>query len=312
MKAQDARLFQILFLGSLLAAGVALRDFSVKPAQVVFAFAAGLLTQAAFVRALRLPRVGLLSAVITCFSLSLLVRADNLWVHPLAAVVAMASKFVVRVRGKHIFNPGNLGAILALTLLPGGWVSPGQWGHEAASAGWFFVLGSVVVQRARRADISWTFLALYLGAVALRVLWLGQKWAVWTHQLENGALLLFAFFMISDPMTIPNHRRGRVLYAALVAAIALVWQYAFFWKNGLLWALFLASPTVPLWDRLWPAARFHWTPQGVRHEDERSRTKHREPVVGAAPQAAPQPANVVTLADRRRALDRGALPDSAA
>ncbi len=283
MKAQDARLFQILFLGSLLAAGVALRDFSVKPAQVALTFATGLATQALCVRALRLSRVGHLSAIITCFSLSLLLRADNLWAHPAAAVVAIAAKFVLRVRGKHVFNPGNLGAILGVALLPGAWISPGQWGHEAAFAGWFFVLGAVVVQRARRADISWTFLAFYLGALAARVVWLGQRWVVWTHALENGALLLFAFFMISDPMTIPNNRRGRLLYAALVAAIAYVWQFTLHEKNALLWALFLASPTVPLWDRLWPAPRFQWTPnqrppEGDSHErpPHRHRTHARE------------------------------------
>jgi len=58
------------------------------------------------------------------------------------------------------------------------------------------MLGILVTQRARRADISWTFLGFYLGALAIRVAYLGQRWAVWTHQLESGALLLFAFFMI--------------------------------------------------------------------------------------------------------------------
>ena len=70
------------------------------------------------------------------------------------------------------------------------------------------MLGMLVTNRARRGDISWTFLAFYLGALATRVEYLGQRWAVWTHQLESGALLLFAFFMISDPMTGPNDRRG--------------------------------------------------------------------------------------------------------
>ena len=77
-----------------------------------------------------------------------------------------------------------------------------------AIAGWVVMLGMLVTNRARRGDISWTFLAFYLGALALRVEFLGQRWAVWTHQLESGALLLFAFFMISDPMTGPNDRRG--------------------------------------------------------------------------------------------------------
>ncbi len=270
---RDARLFQILFLGILLSAGVWLRDFSIRPEQVTLTFLAGVLTQGLFVKALRLQGVGYRSALITCFSLALLLRADNLWAHPTAAAAAMASKFLVRFRGKHLYNPGNLGVILGLTCLPGTWVSAGQWGHEIAFAGWFVVLGAVVVQRARRGDISWAFLLCFLGAIALRVLWLGQPWAVWAHQLQNGALLLFAFFMISDPMTIPNHPRGHLLYAAFVAAVAFIWQYELYRTNGLLWALFLASPTVPLWDALWPAPKFAWNrsqSKGGRHEVEGS------------------------------------------
>jgi Na+-translocating ferredoxin:NAD+ oxidoreductase RnfD subunit len=80
------------------------------------------------------------------------------------------------------------------------------------------------------------------------------------HQLQSGALLLFTFFMISDPMTIPNQQGARLLYAVLVAAIAFFWQYALFRPNALIWGLFLATPLVPLLDRLLPAARFQWRP----------------------------------------------------
>jgi len=266
---RDARIYQIAFLGLLLGAGVWLRDFSLRPGQVVLTFLAGILTQVACARAFGLKRVGVLSAVITCFSLSILLRADTLWAHPVAASAAIASKFVVRVRGKHVFNPGNLGIVLALLLLPGTWTSPGQWGHDLAFAGWFVALGSVVASRARRADVSYAFLAFYLGAIALRVAWLGQSRAVFLHQLANGSLLLFAFFMISDPMTIPNHPRGRVVHAALVAGLACLWQFALYRTNGVLWALVLLSPAVPLWDLLWPAEKFAWShshTKGVTHD----------------------------------------------
>jgi enediyne biosynthesis protein E5 len=89
---------------------------------------------------------------------------------------------------------------------------------------------------------------------------------VWTHQVENGALLLFAFFMISDPRTAPDHPRGRIAHAALVAAIAYVWQFQLYRTNALLWALFLATPAVPVWDIIWPARRFEWNPKGDHDE----------------------------------------------
>ncbi|MBK8337796.1 MAG: RnfABCDGE type electron transport complex subunit D [Sterolibacteriaceae bacterium] len=254
----DPRLYQIAFQATLLCIGVVARDFTLRWEQMALAFAAGLATQILWTRLLGLPRVGVLSAVITCFGLSLLLRADSLWVHPLAACLALSAKFVVRINGKHLFNPANLGVIIGIGLLPGAWVSPGQWGNDLAYAVWFVALGAIVTQRARRWDISWTFLACWLGLVALRVAWLGQSWNIWLHQLGSGALLLFAFFMISDPMTIPNRSTGRAIYALVVAMIAFFWQFVLFKPNALMWALFVATPLVPLLDRWLPASRFVW------------------------------------------------------
>ncbi len=70
----------------------------------------------------------------------------------------------------------------------------------------FVALGGLVTQRARRWDISWVFLAAWAALVSARVLWLGQPWTIFTTSSRTAALLLFAFFMISDPMTIPNRR----------------------------------------------------------------------------------------------------------
>jgi enediyne biosynthesis protein E5 len=266
----DPRLFQIVALGALLAVGAWVRDFTLRPEQSALAFAAAILTQTLVDRRRGVATSGVRSALITALSISLLLRADNLWAHPLAAVVAIGGKLVVRIRDKHVFNPGNLGVIFALVALPGTWVSPGQWGDDFALAGWFVAVGCLVVHRARRADVTAAFLAFHLGAVLARLLWLGQRTAVFLHQLENGALLLFAFFMISDPMTIPNHARGRVAHAALVAAIAYYWQFALYRPNGLLWALFVASPAVPLWDAIWPATKYRWKPDGGFDDETRA------------------------------------------
>jgi len=258
----DPRLFQIFALGILLSAGAYFRDFSIRPAQVLLTFAAGLAMQRGCWRLDPSKRPSYRSAIITCLSLTLLLRADNLFAHPIAAAVAISSKSIFQFREKHLFNPATFGVIFAIVLVPGTWVSPGQWGQDFAIAGWVAMLGILVTQRARRADISWTFLGFYLGALAIRIAYLGQRWAVWTHQLESGALLLFAFFMISDPMTAANARRGRIAHAALVAAIAYGWQFELYRTNGLIWALFAAAPAVALWDALWPAQKFEWSQNG--------------------------------------------------
>lgn len=258
---RDARVFQIAFQAVLLTVGVLARDFALDPRQMALAFAAGLLTQRLWLRALGLEHKGSLSALITCLGVSLLLRADTLWVHPLAAALAISSKFVLRAKGRHVFNPANLGVIGALVLLPGTWVSAGQWGSDVALAAWFVALGALVTERARRADIAWIFLGSWLTLLAARVAWLGQPWSILVHLLANGGLLLFAFFMISDPMTIPKRRAARAGYAILVAVLAFAWQFALFRTNALLWALFTASPLVPFIDRRWPGPSFAWRPE---------------------------------------------------
>ena len=171
----DPRIFQITVLGMLLGAGAWLRDFALRPEQCVLTFAAAFATQWLGDRWRGADGGGARSAAITALSLSLLLRADGLWAHPLAAIVAVGAKFVVRVRGKHLFNPGNLGVIFALVAFPGTWVSAGQWGADFVAAGWFVALGGLVVHRARRADVTVAFLGFHAAVLAFRVAWLGQS-----------------------------------------------------------------------------------------------------------------------------------------
>jgi Na+-transporting NADH:ubiquinone oxidoreductase subunit NqrB len=276
----DARVFQFAFQIFLLLTGMFIRRFSISWTQVALTFSVAVLTQALCLRVLDLKGVGYKSALITAFGICFFLRADSLWVHPLTAVIAVLSKFVIRFRGKHLFNPSNFGVVAALLLLPGTWSAPGQWGYGFLMAAWCIALGAVVVLRAQRNDISWTFLLFYLGMVGLHVFTRGLEWkALWLQ--VNGGLLVFTFFMISDPMTIPNNRPGRVVHAALVAGATYLFQFPFYpqvgrlWREssegmiaiaaqhqyhayGLLLALFLLSPTVPLWDRLWGGSKYRW------------------------------------------------------
>ena len=257
----DARVFQIVFLGTLLLFGALIRDFALHWEQVALTFAAGLGAQAFWIRALGLKNVGYLSALVTCLGTSILVRADSYWVHPLLAALAMSSKFTIRIRGKHLYNPANLAVILAIAVVPGAWASPGQWGSDVLIGLWFVCLGVTVTTSAKRLDIAWAFLGSYTALLALRMFVLGQPHAVLIHQLSSGAILLFTFFMISDPMTTPNRRSLRLTYAFLVAAFAFVWQFFFFQTNGPVWALFFLTPLVPLVDWLWPGKKHVWQTQ---------------------------------------------------
>ncbi|MFD2452368.1 hypothetical protein [Ideonella paludis] len=161
----DPRWFQIAFVGCFLAFGALAKDFALTGLQVLGALSASLLTQAFWLRRLGLPARGVgpyLSAVITAIGISVLVRAESVWVHPLLACVACSSKFVVRAgtgeQRSHVFNPANLAAFLAWAVVPGAWLSPGQWGSETLLALWFVALGAWVTRCVGRLDISVSFL----------------------------------------------------------------------------------------------------------------------------------------------------------
>ena len=273
----DARWFQILFLASFLALGALARDFALTPLQVLLTFASALLTQAGWQWGLDLPGKkkwgGYLSAIISSFGICILVRSENAWVHPLLACVAMSSKYLIRggpaACKSHLLNPANLAAFAAFAWMPGAWLSPGQWGSGNLAALWFLALGGLVTQRISRWDVSLSFLATWAALLALRLVALDYAWnpgaAMWLQQASNGAVLLFAFFMISDPMTTPQHKGARIAYAVAVALLAFGWQYLLFKPHGLIVMLFLASWTVPLWNRVWPQRRFDWAhPNGFK------------------------------------------------
>ena len=266
----DARWFQIAFLSSFLVLGALARDFALTWQQVALTFASALATQAAWQWGLKLPNrkgwSGYLSAIVSAFGISILVRADSLWVHPLLAAIAMSSKYLLRAGPKacrsHIANPANLAAFAAWAWIPGAWLSPGQWGSASLAALWFLALGGLVTQRIARWDISMTFLASWAALLAARVIWLDYSadvaWAMWLQQISNGAVLLFAFFMISDPMTTPQRRSARIAYATAVAIGAFIWQFVLFKPHGLIVMLFAASALVPLINLIAPKARFEW------------------------------------------------------
>ena len=254
----DPRLYQIAALSGLLIYGIAGLHFEVQPLQAAVILTPVLLTQFVCSRAWRLPAFDPKSALISGLSLCLLLRTNHLGLAFLTAVLTVASKFLIRWNGKHVFNPTNFGIVAMMVLTGQAWVSPGQWGSVAFFAFLMACLGGLVVNRASRSDVTYAFLGSYVGIVLGYALWLGQPIAIPLHRLENGALLLFTFFMISDPRTTPSSRAGRILFAALVAAGAAFVQFRLFRTNGLLWSLALTSPLVPLIDRLLPGERHEW------------------------------------------------------
>jgi enediyne biosynthesis protein E5 len=203
---RDPRLYQIASLFTLLLYGLLFLHFEVSIWQIAITLGVAQLTQYVCTRYCNLPSFDPKSALISSLSLCLLLRSNNLTVVALAAFIAIGSKFVIRWNDKHIFNPTNLA--LVVVLVTGlGWISPGQWGQVAWLGFLIACLGSLVVTRAARADVTLAFLTFYIGLLFIRALWLGDPFTIPLHQIESGALLIFAFFMISDPNQTPRPRR---------------------------------------------------------------------------------------------------------
>lgn len=254
----DPRLYQIASLGTLLAYGLLWLHFDVSMLQIVFTFSTALLTQYAGTRFYKLPAFDPLSALVSAVGLCMFLRTNHPAVAILAAGIAIASKFTIRLQKKHIFNPTNL-ALLVVMASGLGWISPGQWGQAAWLAFLIACLGSLVVTRAVRADLTVSFLGWYVGLLVLRALWLGDPLTIPLHQIESGTLLIFSFFMITDPKTTPDSRRGRLLFTLLVALAAVSVQFVLFRPHGPLWGLLVCSPLVPLIDRYFHGSRYDWS-----------------------------------------------------
>jgi Na+-transporting NADH:ubiquinone oxidoreductase subunit NqrB len=261
----DPRIYQIVMLASLLAYGMLRLDFEITAARAATILASTLLTQYLCTRFWNIQKFDPRSAWISGLSLCLLLRTNDAAFAILAAAITIASKFVIRVHGKHLFNPTNFG-IVAMMLLTGQvWVSPGQWGNLAFFAFLMACLGGLVVNRAARSDVTYAFIFFYMAFVFGRSAWLGEPMVIPLHRLQSGALLLFTFFMISDPKTTPNSRAGRIVFALLVAFGAWYVQFRLFRTNGVLWSLAVFSLSVPFIDRLMPGTLYQWSRPNAEH-----------------------------------------------
>ena len=254
----DPRHYQITVLSLLLIYGIGWLDFEVGSVQALTILLTALLTQYLCTQLSRLLHFDPRSPLISALSLCLLLRTNHLWLMALTAVITILSKSILRWKEKHIFNPTNFGLVAMMLLTGQVWVSPAQWGSGAFFGFLIACLGGLVVYRAARSDVTYAFLIFYTLILFGRAIWLGDPLSIPLRQLQSGALLIFAFYMISDPRTTPNSRAGRILFAFLVAAGAGFVHFGLFRTNGLLWSLAFFSPLVLVIDFLLPGYRYEW------------------------------------------------------
>lgn len=206
------------------------------------------------------------SAYITGISLSLLTKpqADLLWPFALGGFLSIASKYVLTYRGRHLWNPSNLG-ISALVLLAPGSVAilSHQWGNELATNAVIWAFGILIVHRARVLHVTVAYMVSFLALAAVRTAVVGDPLLAEVAPLTGPMYQLFIFFMITDPRTTVSTREGRIVVAVVIAlvesAIRLAADFGVPWLRPLYYsppilALFFVGP-LAMWIDLYAKGR---------------------------------------------------------
>jgi len=274
---KDARDYQIIFLSLFLTVGIFYRDWTLQLDRIFLLIFVCCGTQIIFNSLIKtfnyyqqnyqfnsLHTLNLIdfsnikSALITALGLALLLRANHRETLIIAGCLVIASKFIFTYHHKHWFNPANFGIILALTLTNDAWVSPGQWGSDS----WYLLLciatGAMIVNQVRRWETTAIFLGVYGSLEAIYNYYLGWNIEVLLHQLMSGSLLVFAFFMLTDPRSIPNSNKSRIIWSIIIAIFSFILKDFFYINTAVLWALFIMSPLTVLLDFIWQDNRFRW------------------------------------------------------
>jgi Na+-translocating ferredoxin:NAD+ oxidoreductase RnfD subunit len=190
------------------------------------------------------------SAYITGISVGILLRSPFLWPYFLCSLISITTKYVLRFRGRHLWNPSNFGVSTLLLLAPQTVTLLSiQWGNAVAPMAVIWILGFVIVWRVGRLHISATYVASFLLFSFVRTLVTGSPWLANVAPITGPMYQLFIFFMVTDPRTTVRSRRGQCLVVVIVALVEMILRlaeviYAPFY------ALFMVGPAALLYEDL--------------------------------------------------------------
>jgi hypothetical protein len=187
--------------------------------------------------------------------------------------LSLLSKYVIKYRGTHVFNPSNIGLVVAFVVLGPTLVEPLDFwwaplnGWMIAAYAVILVGGLLITRRLSLLGLAasyWVTLALGLGLLAGAGHCMTANWAFspvcgfdfWRVVVTSPEVLIFLFFMITDPKTVPTGRVGRIAFGMLVALAStlLMAPQTDEWgtKVGLLAGLVVISLARPVLDRVMP------------------------------------------------------------
>ena len=190
--------------------------------------------------------LNLASAYITGISVGILIRSPAYWPYALGSVISIMSKYVLRVKGRHIWNPSNFGIAVLLFLAPETMaILSIQWGNNLLPIVVIWTLGSIIIWRARRFHISATYVVSFFLFAFLRSWITGDPWQAEVAPITGPMYQLFVFFMITDPKTTVRSRTGQCVVAFCVALVEFILRLGQV-VYAPIYALFLVGPTANL------------------------------------------------------------------
>jgi enediyne biosynthesis protein E5 len=194
------------------------------------------------------------SAYITGISVGILVRSPAFWPYALCSAISITSKYVLRVKNQHIWNPSNFGISIMLFLAADAVATLSiQWGNYLLPMLVIWALGSVIIARLHRFHITGIYVASFLVFAFLRSWMTGSPWRSEVAPITGPMYQLFIFFMITDPKTTVRSKRGQCIVVFLVAVVEMILRlrqvvYAPFY------ALFIVGPAAML-IQIWVDSR---------------------------------------------------------
>ena len=213
---------------------------------ILLAVGASFLTEIILARAFTDRRPALASGYMTGISVGLLIRSLALWPFALCSMISVTSKYVIRVKGRHIWNPSNFGICAMLFLAPFT-VAPlsVQWGNNLWPMLAVWILGLFTLWRVKLLHIAGTYVASFFAFALLRSLLTDAPVLAEVAPITGPMYQLYVFFMITDPRTTVSSTRGRMVVAFLIALVEAVMRLAEI-IYAPFYALFLVGPVAML------------------------------------------------------------------
>jgi enediyne biosynthesis protein E5 len=193
----------------------------------------------------------LASAYVSGISVGILVRSPAIWPYALCSMLSITSKYVLRVKGRHLWNPSNFGICVMLLLASDTVASLSiQWGNYLLPMIIIWILGSLIIWQVKRFHICATYVVSFLLLAWVRSWITGHPFLAEVAPITGPMYQLFIFFMITDPKTTVQTTWGQCVVACLVALVEMMLRlnesvYA------PLYALFLVGPTANLIEIWW-------------------------------------------------------------